>query len=285
MPASHPTALAFLAAMEADIASDRTAAQDVLRRNLITALHAVPGLSKMHITYSRGMTRIADRTMTIAIDGWSPTLHFVSMSHVVGLGAAIDDASVQAAIPKVADVIGRLATRADDGARHGATKPLEMRNGPDVSHLYVDRALAGMIVVPESCRNGARSAVRDVHKPSGGGASCVSHMGTLRARIVERRYDEGFRREVGWTWSITNSDGPTYDGAVLSLKAGPLPEMLTAAMPGRPLRDLALVHRALDDRIVRDLYRDDLGGGQTLYTATFEPDLVKLADLDWPTFK
>jgi hypothetical protein len=255
-----------------------------LRDTIIDLLHEITGLSGMRIAYGRradpaasnSAIRTSRDVITIGVTGWSPTLHSIRMEQTVTMPDGED--GITAAIDFAARVHAVLAERAHDAAASGMTRPDDTSSGlAPMAHLVIDRSLAAIVSErPGGClRHAAVAALREAHRRPAGFGTYIHQDG---GRVIERLGDpaERMAREVAWEVSPTTHHFLRYDG-VLSLKAETLPVTMTQAMRGRALRDLVRPHPALDDRIVRDLHVDDLGG-ISLYTITFEPETVSLGN-------
>lgn len=280
---AHPMAAAFLEGCDRGLATTGGDARDMLRRQITTALNGIHGVSRMHVTFRGLLGRTPRPALVIAMEGWSPSLHRLSMSHLQPLGIASDAVqSVRPVLNDLATVIGRLAARADAAAALGFPKPLDPTGETEVDHLHMDSSLAELASAPGRSRHGgARGAVRRLHGGRNGACACWSHVSDNDHSIVERIAGPGVIRDVGWRAHDGGlGDGlPSYDGKVLSLKAEPMPDLIMAALPGRRLDDMVRVHPALDHRVIRSIHVDDLGGDDRLYSMTFEHDHVPLRSL------
>lgn len=250
-------------------------ARAAIRDTAVAMLHEIPGLSGMRYVDGRHAQGLP--VFTIGVTGWSPTLHAMRMTQSVRMPPG--DEGSEVAIDFTSRIHATLAERARDAQGYGLSGPPDAAARPPIAHhLVIDRSLAEIVRTrPGGCvATNVAFALREAH---GQQATFGGYVHQEGGRAIERVGDPADRpsREIGWAVSLSGREFPRYDGGMLSLKAEGLPSTVTSAMRGRRLRDLVQVHPALDDRIVRELHVDDLGG-ETLYTVTFEPEPVALSD-------
>lgn len=182
-----------------------------------------------------------------------------------------------------------MARRAADAAALGIERPLDVGTGR-IDHLHAD---ASLVALSPDASASARHAVSILHAR---GTRGVRHgadvlSGDRFMREIDRPGPTALR-EIGWTVDLgPRPDGPSFDGRMLTFvtrsarapdedpgaRPSPtLPTTVLVGLPGRPLRSLALVHPALDDRIVGRIEDFASTPGTRVYEVEFEPMLVPL---------
>lgn len=248
----------------------------------------------------------------IAVDGWSPSLHFISMQWLAPIlitDQVMDDIATNPGafgatiVTMLAPRIAAQRARADAGLELGWVIPNDLdRPRPEhrtrIDHLMVDRSIADFVrdadrsrqpQVPTLERDLAK-AIDYLHKHAfddRGGPLLTSQ--TPRCWVEER--DDGTRHcgthvTIRQDPSLLGPDGrfapglmrAAHDGRVLTVVPGNgdvIPETVTLAAVGRPLRDIIELHPAYDDRIIQSATMID---GALRFTLV--PDDVLVGDLD-----
>lgn len=275
----HLKAVGFLEGIRLKMASRPDAAHDIVRNAVVDALRDVEGMASPQVTLHKTYDRTNRCALKLQADGWSPSLHLLRMTQVVMLPALGEP--MDPALDQMATIVCRLAKRADEARDMGHRKPLPIPENPAVDHLSVDSSLAEMVGAKGiSVHGSARNVVKGLHRGTAE-QQFWRHISNTDQSIVERDPEPPVTttvRDVGWRFvpGEFGRDLPSYNGLVLSLNAGALPETVMNAIVGRRLDDLIKVHPALDHRVVRLIHADDLGGADTLYTIGFEYDHVRL---------
>lgn len=203
---------------------------------------------------------------------WSPSLHPASADNfAIRAGMCYDEV-----LDLVSAPIARQVRACEDARRHGV--PWQPVSGEHVDHLHVDRSLLDIGVNGvRNMRDHLREAIVRLHPPSSvryGGSGILSRSGET---VTEVETDDGVVRVLQLTTWARREPWFPFDGETLSMPDMIVPDTVMALMPGRPLRDLATVHPALDDRTVASVVRTN--SGSTPYVlVTLVPDYVRLAD-------
>lgn len=252
------------------------AMSDLVRR----ALQDIPGVSGVSVVAKGGLadprpgSPYATR-LSIGMETWSPTLHRI------GMKLSITD------VEEAVALVERMARRAADAAALGIKRPLGLDTAR-IDHLHAD---ASLIALSADASVSARDTVSILHAR---GTRGVRHGADVASadRFMREIDRPGLPalREVGWTIDLgTTQDRPIFDGRLLTfvvrnarvgdgqvVRPSSLPATALLAIPGRPLRSLAQVHAALDDRIVRRV--DDFAStpDTRVYEVEFEPMPVPL---------
>ena len=225
--------------------------------------------------------------VTADVSGWSPTLHRVAMEWRTVLAAewtgerVADEphafaAWLERAYGAKADLQRRRASCAV-----GIGEPFPLRTGdartPRFDHLHADRGALALRLDSQSgrLRDAVGTHLKQLHRDVGGyrGGATLENQG-------ERAHEIGGHRTIRIT---ANRKGEvTMYGEHLQIRrgrdAGAIPDTVVVAMAGRPLRDLATVHPAVDGRIVREAGVAETFGSPTLWF-DLAPDPVVLADM------
>jgi hypothetical protein len=212
------------------------------------------------------------RSIGLVSGVWSPSLHPASADKfMVQAGMSHDEV-----LDLVSTPIARQVRACEDARRHGV--PWQPVSDEHVDHLHVDRSLIAIGVDGvRNMRDHLRQAIVRLHAPASvryGGSGILSRSGEM---VTEVEADDGVVRVLQLaTWARRDPWFP-FDGETLSMPDMAVPDTVMALMQGRPLRDLAVVHPALDDRIVTSMSRTS-SGGPPYILVTLVPDRVRLAD-------
>lgn len=244
-------------------------------------MHDIDGVSRVTVdTLGTGTTA----SVRITARGWSPSLHPVRLQLRVQDDVTRTVEEVAMGILKgLAPALDRQRGRAASAKRlTGRVEPLDIGYGVDLQHMHVDASLDGLCrTAGYALADQLPAVVRRIHELAS------DHDGGLEHRVAVGFVAEhpGSRggetiREAGLMIPCdATGDRPSfiYDGAVLTIYAPPVPETMAAMMPGRPLRDLVMLHPSLDDRIVGTIGQQHVD--KQHITITLKRDLVPFRSL------
>lgn len=212
------------------------------------------------------------RSISLVNGVWSPSLHPASADKfLIQAGMSHDEV-----LDLVSAPIARQVRACEGARRHGV--PWQPVSGEHVDHLHIDRSLLAIGVNGvRNMRDHLREAIVRLHPPASvryDGSGILSRSGET---VTEVETDDGVVRVLQLTTWARRDPWYPFDGETLSMPDMAVPDTVMALMAGRPLRDLATVHPALDDRIVTSMGRTS--SGATPYVlVTLAPDRVRLAD-------
>lgn len=228
---------------------------------------AIPGCVLSHATAEPVQGSGGARPVTIGIDGWSPSLHAVSMElRVVTVGATDHEGMLRQILATIRHELTIQARRARDGLALGQAVPFHI-DREAVGHLSIDASLLALMLERHAPQGSTPMATVRAHiaVPLGhlhnsaldhrGGSVLSDTLTTVRetpaSRIVEvshtldqegvhptRRYRDG-------------NAVVTIEGRSVLIHGRVLPLTAAAAAVGRPLGDIAAIHPFLDTRIVQ----------------------------------
>lgn len=250
----------------------------------------------------------------LMFDGYSPSLHVVQLLHGMRLRSAVGR-SGQAQLAAQLDALMQVQTaRADAARRLGFDKPIPLDQqeygGTYTGHLLIDRATLAMLpahvaeqsgwtrLTPGQLRDIERDpdqAVRrriaedvaDLHRQEevcglqttiGNGTSHVTAK-TDQTNPASTRRIFGMAIDLA---PIPTAGSPNqdhlpivFDESRLSITGRTIPQTLAVSLVGRPLRNLAAVHPAIDHRIITAVHvPEGKPVEQRALVVELEPDLV-----------
>jgi hypothetical protein len=238
-------------------------------------------------------TRTGAQNFTVTVQGRSPSLHLVTMLWDVEVDTSADDATIATeAVERISKQVAIQRERAEAGILLGDAFPLPMNPGYaamgeiPVDHVSMDASALALRLsgLPSAAgrhevRNSLSAPFRTIHVngPHGNGGRSIRHDGTTVS-------DVGGRRRIDLTTSIPAGDGTTdaigfLVGRRLHIDDVSLPDTALAAMGGRRLRDLAMMHPLLDDRLVETAANTRTKAGQHRIAVTLAPLLVPIGDV------
>lgn len=270
---------------------------------VMDALDAIGGLRLRHLSYRHD--DIGRLSGVITFTGWSPSLHSVNIEMPI----YADTGGQDEVLFHIGHRLDRQRARAAHAKSLGIHAPLWGAGYNIIEHLWTDRSLVAMRETApglQPLKTRLASILQQVHMMGGNhDAGPVHAMASgVVAEMVFRaaRPDAGHdvtagiglparcdvKRFGGAAMEIDpdgglkerrtlQSSNPTYDGLLLTIPSGPLPEITLAALKGRPLRDLTEIHPELDGRII-DQARNASDGKRI--TVALVPDLVRVGDTD-----
>ena len=256
-----------------------TPAADAVGIALTEAISPIEGISMCMVSIDRDDA--GAMLVSAGFEGWSPSLHLTAVS--LNVSCASEDPAI--AMLLLGPAIARQAERAADARRLGLIG--QHGYGATIGHLWTDKSLAEMragdptlMTVPDHLAQAIPLSHRD-GSPHQGGASIASAQGVVMETMWrgERARMAGASTQImpaGHIPGMRRPDGPatTFDGVMLSIPSGPLPETVLVAMTGRRVGDLARVHPTLDGRTIGAAMN---GSGHVRIVVV--PDLVRVAGL------
>ena len=204
-------------------------------------------------------------TVRVSFKGWSPTLHetWVQLLGEPFTGPEDEDAAIDRLLLDYGDGFARQRRRSEDAARLGRRTPFPKK---DIDHLWVDEAMAPLARAGGTDLMGAvRDLIGRVHQLDN------IHRGGARHRLngfADTVTGESEEADTMLRYACPSikmrtaagRNGIVHTGHIVTIQAGDIPQTLLTALVGRPLRDLAAIHPALDDRIIRIADNANVGG-------------------------
>lgn len=294
------------ARVEIDDTPDLSTPGDLMEAAARTGIHSllarIPGVSVGQIVARRRDAGVV--TVTLDINGWSPTLHGVQGAITAKVQLAAEQEPIRRAPMLRHPALRRLAAiqsaRAAAGLQLGLSGPMaptgvsipagrgtiSRRMPTEMRHLLVDASLPAVLATAgEDPVSDLADGVRRMHNGQrsliGGGDDGLHVDGDIWMQEIHTATLAGLPlgapetlRVIGRAAVLEVPDGMTgsYDGRRLLLTNHGLPETVLAAMPGRRLDQVVMLHPALNHRIVDGVHSND----DTIWVS-FTPHLMTLA--------
>lgn len=248
----------------------------VARAAAIGALRSVCGIEDVTVTPTspKGGPR-AETTYTADFTGWSPTLHRVRCYLHVNCDHRDPDLPETLAAAFTA-ALASQRRRLEAGIALGIVEPLpiliDAADDARTDHLLVDRALPA--IATDGGEDACSELLEVLYATHGGDIEhdCGAVIEVEGGLISETPHGRvvGFRIDMGET---PGGNEVSFDGLVLDIFKLTLPHSAMIALVGRPLSDLAVVHPALDHRVIVAI-EPDAEQGPTGLRIALELDLV-----------
>ena len=240
------------------------------------AICHIPGVTLSHVTADPA--RAEGMGWDVGIDGWSQTLHALSIEWNVGIDPVAPDLLGTAIVHKLQPHLAVQSRRSREGLEAGTALPFRPHDGyRRIAHAIADRTAIGCIL-DEGERNGWRpdvmvqSRILRPHDELHRGA--IDHRG---GRILS---DEsiGVVDEIGERFLQLHATLPgtrvNLVGEVLTVAGPRMPETVLSAAIGRRVGDLVAIHPLVDERTVSSVVNHD-----GFVAVTLVPDRVRMSDV------
>lgn len=257
-----------------------------LRQAVAATIGAIPGCTVAAVSCRARLavpTALANDDVEIAVDGWSPSLHALSMQWRVSL-RGLDPSSpeaLQATIDGLARPLANQRRRSAAAAAIGIATPipnkLATEDATPVGHLTADRSALAILAArhgPDTLAELSRM-VTSLH------VSALDDAGNdvLEGDFVLVR-DEGVSHHLGWTTSLATADPDSevwMCDETVHIRDQTIPEAVALAMAGRPLAALVRLHPSLDGRTI--LKVSNWESEPPEIAVALVPDRVRIGDL------
>lgn len=261
--------------------------QPDIQHAIQAAIGAVPGLSVASMTTRQQTPQGYE--IEIGVEGWSPSLHRLSMQWVITMTGVQYDRDptllahrIKQAENGIALYVKTQLQRARDAANIGITSPLAALDAPaEVDHLTADRSALALTALYHGThtRMVLGKGVSRLHREAidNRGGSILSALGIM---VVDELGTQHLRWSVSFPRTSDETHVELFDDT-LYITGTPIPETLAIALAGRPLEAVASIHPMLDKRIIAEatINPADSPSAQPNLAIRLVPDRVRIGDL------
>lgn len=240
------------------------------------AVCQIPGVTLSHVTGDP--TRAPGMGWDVGIDGWSQTLHAISIEWSAGVDPGAPETLGTRIVQKLQSHIAVQSRRSREGLEAGTALPFKPGDGyRRIVHAIADRTAIGCLIAEADHHGWTRAAMvrtrilrphDELHQGAvdHGGGRYLSNDSICVVDEMGERF-----LQLHATLPLTKVG---LVGEVMTINSPRMPETVLTAATGRRVGDLVAVHPLVDERIVSSATNHD-----GFVSITLVPDRIRISDV------